>query len=139
MQEAKGEILTAGQNKLLNASLTAEEREALSSLARLVADARSFKDVVESIGYTDDELISEVELSESDIRRWRTEGTTDFELEMLVFCIFRSGYEEARFHVCPGCGAIFFRAADDRALCDSCRAEALVKLYKLGQTYENWK
>ena len=112
---------------LLDMVLAEEEQLSAIRTYAILNEMQDFEELLDWDCYNDDCFSQRFGVDEKTIRRWRSEGMTTFERDMVIYLLCQAEIENDRIHFCPTCGTMFSAFMPQDSSCPKCQAEQLAK------------
>ena len=110
---------------LLDLDLAEEEQLAAIRTYASLNEIQDFEGLLDWDCYDDASFSQRFGVDEQTIRRWRSEGMTAWERDMVIYLLCQAEIENDRIHFCTACGRMFRAYVADDCRCPECQAEQI--------------
>ena len=124
---AANEDIEPADQAILDLHLAEEEQIVAIETYVSLAQEKDLQGLLECSGFNEACFAQRFALDKPTIRRWKAEGMTEFDREMMIYLLCQAENESDRLHSCPTCGKMFLAYMPKEGLCADCRAELLAK------------
>ena len=135
---AANEDIEPAEQAILDLHLAEEEQIAAIETYVSLAREKDFQGLREWSGFDEVGFGKRFALDEPTIRRWKAEGMSAFDREMIIYLLCQSENESDRIHSCPTCGKMFLAYMPKDGICADCRAELLAKTDSFLRSWKNY-